>query len=175
MVGFTDNGGSMSRRMIIFRFPNKIGEAMDGTLPWKLEEEMGAILAKCSQAYVAMSRKFGDDNIWKHACSSMKEERKELEKSNNSLQRFLSDPSVSKVSPGIYCRKTDFIQSLREFCQLMSLPKLRWNREFYESIFRENGITIEEGTRVYDGASYTEAWVVGADLMRDGRFPSEDQ
>jgi hypothetical protein len=172
MVGFTDNGGSMSRRMIIFRFPNKIGERMDGTLPAKLEQEMAAILAKCSQAYVAMAMRFGDDNIWRHAAPSMKEERKQLEQSSNPLQSFLHAPSHTKISPELYCPESDFCDKLKNYMTSLGLGRLRWTREFYDSIFREHRLKIEQGEKEYNGGVMSTTWIVGVDLYVDGTLPS---
>jgi hypothetical protein len=171
MIGFTDNGGSMSRRMAIFRFPIKLGENMDGALPDRLHTEMAAIMAKCVQAYVAMVMHIGDDNIWKHACPSMVREKRDLEKSGNALQSFLNSDRAG-VGPDLFCPSDAFSKRFSEFAKEMNFPRQRWGRDLYDAVFREHGVRITEAseTRTYAGSRTTAKFILGADVCVDGEY-----
>ena len=171
MIGFTDNGGSMSRRMAIFRFPIKLGENMDGALPERLHQEMAAILAKCIQAYVAMVIRIGDDNIWKHACPSMIGEKRDLEKSGNALQSFINSDRAG-VGTGLFCPCDVFSKRFAEFSKEMNFPRQRWGRDLYDAVFREHGIKVSEAVekRTYGGSRTTAKFILGADVCVDGEY-----
>ena len=63
--GFTDNSGSISRRLILFYFRKKVKEKdSDPLMKQKLQGELPRIILKCNRAYLEAIEKYGDKNIW---------------------------------------------------------------------------------------------------------------
>lgn len=63
LANWTDNSGSISRRLILFYF-NKAIKKSDPMLLSDLKKEMAAILHKCCVAYLAAVKMFGRSDLW---------------------------------------------------------------------------------------------------------------
>ena len=63
LANWTDNNGSMSRRMILFYFLKKVQQS-DPRLAKQLSDELPALLHKCNMAYADACRRFGHCDLW---------------------------------------------------------------------------------------------------------------
>ena len=64
-ASWTDNSGSMSRRIVMCFFDRKVGaEMVDPHLDTKIKANIGNFLHKCASAYNAAVSEFGNKDIW---------------------------------------------------------------------------------------------------------------
>lgn len=63
LANWTDNSGSMSRRLLLFYFHKRVKQS-DPHLPARLEQEFSAIMHKCNSAYAHMKALYGHCDLW---------------------------------------------------------------------------------------------------------------
>lgn len=63
LANWTDNSGSMSRRMVLFYFHKKVHQS-DPKLAQQLSDELPALLHKCNMAYAEACSLYGHCDIW---------------------------------------------------------------------------------------------------------------
>jgi len=63
LANWTDNSGSMSRRMILFYFHKKVANS-DPQLAERLNHELPQLIHKCNRAYAEAYARFGHCDLW---------------------------------------------------------------------------------------------------------------
>jgi hypothetical protein len=165
--GWTDNSGSITRRVVIWEFINSVenGEMDLGT---KLSNEMAAILVKCNKAYLEAINMVGQDNIWQHLPSYFAQQRMQLLACTNVLVNFLKSDSVV-LGADKYIPEDLFKQALTNYCLQNNLQKPKYTKEFMYYPFRQFRLQEEFQTeRMYNGSLYTKKWILGVDVRDSG-------
>ena len=138
---WTDNSGSMQRRIVLFPFGNRV-KNYDMTLDKKLAIELPLILLKCAKAYIETATNHRKSDIWTLLPQEFKISQKEMVETINSLQHFLSSDNVI-LSPEQKIRADDFTNAYRNHCQQNSFPSSKWTTDLYRGLFEENEIRVE--------------------------------
>ena len=86
--GWTDNSGSINRRILMFEFPNTVSNG-DMCLGEKLQTEMGAILIKSNRCYLEAVAAYKTRNIWNVLPQALIDAKNELSENVNSIMSFL--------------------------------------------------------------------------------------
>ncbi len=138
---WVDNAGSVSRRLVIFEFGEKVENA-DMQLSTKLASEMPAILQKCNRAYREAVEKFANDSIWHHLPAYFHKTKQDLMETVNSLESFLASSTVvAEVNAMMPYRV--FTEAYNKHCIENSLPKMQINKDFRDRL-RFHGITYHK-------------------------------
>ena len=92
---WTDNSGSIARRIIIFAFNKKVPRSeLDPRLWDKIKENIPQILRKCNLAYLDAVNKYSSKNIWHVLPSYFRFRQEEISEQTNILKKFLKSPGV---------------------------------------------------------------------------------
>jgi hypothetical protein len=157
---WTDNSGSISRRLLVVHFANKVQNG-DSKLAQKLKAELPAIILKCNLAYLAAVLDFGDSSIWSALPEYFKQTQRVMAESCNALVAFLGSDMV-KHGADQYCLELVFKRQLQEFIRAGNYSMAyRWEADFYRAIFDDMQLRIDHDEL---------PWPMGSETRRSGRF-----
>ena len=157
-AGWQDKSGSISRRIVVFDFPNKVPE--EKLNPRLIDEiktsEIPSILRKCSLAYQWAVDSYGSSDIWTALPGRICEEKKRLQYSTNPLYAFLNSDQVV-IEEDSYTPESIFISKLKQFATL-KFPNcsISWNADFYQYLFNDFSMYIQSDTRPWPMGSSNE-------------------
>lgn len=165
---WTDNSGSIQRRVIIFNFQRPVigGDMMLGT---RLKAEMGALIIKANRAYLEASAKWGGKNVWEVLPSYFKSTRNEMAASVNSVEAFLGSSDVV-LDPSKYCPFDDFKSALKVFENQNGYKGSKYTTDFFRGPFSKYKITKVRDQMEYHGRSLKRDYLVGIDLVQRDDF-----
>lgn len=150
-----DKSGSISRRVVVLDFPNKVpAETSDPNLLRNIvETELPSIVRKASLAYRWAVDNFGNADIWTALPPRIREERRKLQYSTNPLYAFVNSDRV-EVDSEEYTLESIFISQLKIFTTL-KFPgvSIMFTPDTYSLIFSDHGITVEDSTRNWPRSS----------------------
>jgi phage/plasmid-associated DNA primase len=90
---YNDNAGSVSRRLVMALFLNKV-DARDTQLKAKiLETELPTVLLRCIFAYRAKVTEIGSRDFWKCMPKALRDAQEEVKQESNPLANFLANGS----------------------------------------------------------------------------------
>lgn len=144
--GFADAAGSISRRLVVFKFL-KIVRANDSDpqLMSKLEKEMAHIIKKANMAYLDTVNNFSKKDIWSILPEYFKITRDMLGEETNTLKHFLGS-GIFEIGKDLYCAEKDFKERYKQYCLENGLGKATWTATIYEGplaeISNRSGIEI---------------------------------
>lgn len=96
-LSYTDNQGSISRRLAIFKF-DKYVPYKDITLETRIiEHELPAIIAKCIRAYKCILEKVGSRSFWDVCPDYFHESTREMSEQTDHIYMFLTLPPGDNV------------------------------------------------------------------------------
>lgn len=142
---YSDNSGSISRRLLTFLFNKKVKKG-DTQLGNKLEKELAYIMQACNRAYLEAVNNHGSEDVWNILPQYFIKSRDEMAETTNALTSFLKSDRV-KLSKELYTRETNFVESFNEHCRDMNIPKQRWNGQFCMGPFSNFEIEVERNVR----------------------------
>ena len=167
-LSFSDNAGSISRRLVVFEFEKTVDEKKgDMKLGEKLGKEIPSIIIKCVKAYLSMVNQYGDRNVWMHLPQYFKTTRDEMHMATNGLENFITSGKV-KLEKGLYCKREQFLRECRTHCAENGFPFLKFTKDFYTPPFGKHGLSMTRGTKQYpikNGEKQTSTWVEGCDFI----------
>ena len=141
---FKNNSDSVSRRVALLKFWKKVVN-VDTHLDKKLLSEIPIIMKLCVSGYHWAIKKYGKKGIWNILPEYFQEHKIELEKSNNSLQHFLSSGKII-YGKSFYVPENIFKQAFNDHCKENNFPKEEWKSDFFSDVFTSNGIRyVKEG------------------------------
>jgi len=132
---YTDNSGSLSRRLLIWTFMSKVPKKdIDPNLGKKLKEEIPKIIKKSNSAYLDAVNKFGKKSIWEVVPKYFIKNQQELTKDTNALMSFLES---GLIEYGIekYVRETVFKNAFNIFCKENNFKRCKYNKDIYSLPF----------------------------------------
>lgn len=163
---FTDNAGSVQRRLLVFSFLNTVVNG-DMKLADKLAAELPSILLKCNRAYLEASHKWGSRNVWTVLPDYFQNTREEMAQAVNSIEAFLASQDVT-IGADLCCLFDDFRDAWRSFSVANGYTqhtKGPTTHNLFRTPFEKHGIRVEKNvTREHRGASKRGTWVIGADV-----------
>jgi hypothetical protein len=151
---WTDNAGSIARRILVFMFNKKVRKG-DTQLGNKLRGEIGYIIQACNRAYLEAVNKYGSEDIWNIVPEYFRKTRDELMESTNALAGFLgSDRVIRDPEKKLFVREGNFIEAFNNYCRDMNIPKQRWNGQYCMGPFSEFGVEVDRHF-TYEGITGT--------------------
>ena len=174
--GYSDNQGSISRRLVVFSFDKKVKKG-DTQLGKKLLKEIPALIIKGNRAYLEAVKKFGKNDIWDTLPEYFKETQKDMAEQTNSLVHFLRSDKLVYGKEKV-CRQKIFLQAYNEHIRENNLQRCTWKRDFYEGVFEEHNITIlkkQSMNDVHAKRKFNCLWLKGVDIVYPEGEEEEDE
>lgn len=165
--GYSDNQGSISRRLIVFAFRNKVTKG-DTQLGKKLDGEIAALIKKGNLAYIDAVNKYGKCDIWTILPKYFHDTRDEEAEASNILVGFMKSDEV-EYDPGYFCAKDKFLGSLREYCVSNGFSSVSWNKDQFLSVFDDLGLKYTSTRRPEGVKTGTKCYIWGVRLSSDNR------
>ena len=165
---YSDNQGSISRRLIVFNFGNKVKRG-DTQLGKKLEKEIPLLIMKGNRAYIEAVNKYGKKDIWNVLPQYFKDTQQDMTEQTNSLVHFLGSDKVH-YGKNFHCRQKVFVQYYNEHVRENGLTKHTWKKDFYEGPLEDKGIEILVRHSRHDpvaGRKYACNWFKGIGIVAD--------
>lgn len=149
LPGFSDNSGSILRRLFLFVFKRQVSDG-DPRLCDKLSVEIGLILQKCIWAYVEAVKDFSDKLIWKVVPKQFIEWREEVEGQLHNLLGFMKTSHL-RYGNDLKMPLSYFRSKYREYCSSVGSRARPWQQELYEGPFSQKNVRIVIGTMEWLG------------------------
>lgn len=166
MPGWKDNSGSIIRRLVTFQFLRKVKDA-DPTLDLKLEDEIPAILCKCSRAYLDAASKYSDVDIWNVVPDYFKTIQKQISMVTNSLHHFLGSEKCL-FGKDLCVPQSIFVRSFNNHCIENNLGRYKFHPDFYAGPFGARDIEVRNDTVTWNGKLYQNQPIIfGTDLSAE--------
>ena len=167
---YTDNSGSISRRMMVFKFDKKVKKG-DTRLGKKLEKEISYIIQAAAKGYLEAIEKYGGSDIWDIVPQYFKKTKDDMEENTNALMHFLKSDRV-KLGKDYYIRHKSFISAFNDHCREHNLGVQKWHSDYYLGPFSNVDVSIRKKCRrrypnVPGARSYHGLWVFGVDLVSE--------
>lgn len=174
--GYTDNAGSIARRLAVFNFSKRIKKA-NAQLGKRLLEEIPSLLVKGNRAYLEAVQKHGKKDIWDRTVlpKYFRKTQSDMAEQTNSLSHFLASGKLT-FGPDKYMKQKSFIQAFNEHIRDNNLVKHAWNEDYYSSPFEDFGMTVQQKVKKTDpttGRLYSATWVVGATIESEEQEQDE--
>ena len=168
LPNYTDNAGSITRRIIVFPLDFKVKKG-DTKLGKKLKQEIAYIIQACNKGYLEAIYKYKSDGIWNILPKFFHDTKESMAENTNSLTHFLKSGLV-KIKRGSYCREKDFIATFNDHCRESHFTTIKWTSQFYGGPFQDFGIKVKKnGNMRYpneDGASsYGGNFIMNVDIV----------
>lgn len=182
LFNFSDNSQSMSRRIAVFKFSQRVSKP-DGNLIKKLRKEIPAILKKCNKGYIEIVNKHQGENFWNIVPKYFWNIRKEICEQLNVMESFLSSGHV-EYGKDFYCRVKTFQAAFSEYCRERGFRPQKFTSDLYETPFSDRsadlGFVVKfqgRGKRKYprnsSGRMINANFIIGLDIVEE-RVSSSD-
>ena len=171
LPGWTDNGGSVSRRLLVVRFLKMVKNG-DPKLFGKMKKEIAIFIKKCTCAYLCMVERYGNVDIWTVLPPAFSESKNELQSQTNPLEAFINS-DLLLTNPAIKIPLALFRDRYRQFCHDEQKVSPAWTLDFIGLCFQKHGLTIEGGKHEYHGDCLDEKFIIGCDLKTNQQPVSE--
>jgi hypothetical protein len=116
---WTDHSGSIARRLIIFRFDQRIDD-YDTGLADKIKEELPAFIIKINKSYREAARLHGTKDVWSVVPEEIREFSKKSVSSISPMDLYFQSAHV-KFDPAIIVEVEDFRTALKNFLGTMNM------------------------------------------------------
>ena len=165
---YSDNAGSISRRLIVFLFNKKVKAGKGDTqLGKKLEKEVGHILYAAARTYLDTVNKHGSSDIWSILPKYFRDSRDEMAATTNALHSFITSDRVI-LRDDVYCKESVFIDVFNNYCKEKNYPKAKWTQQYCMGPFDTFGLSSSRNRLHYPrndrGISTTSVFIYGIDL-----------
>lgn len=183
---FTDNSGSVSRRLVVFDFLRKVDKKVsDPMLGKKLLKELPYIIRKSNLAYLEAIKLYGKKDVWLFLPNYFKKTQEEMSEKTNSLLSFLNSGNIIFDS-NVYIHERVFKKEFNNFCRENNLGTKKFDSDFYSGPFidasEKNSVEIKVVNRVkklYPRNSYGKrihgSFILGIDFINNDSDNDENE
>lgn len=166
MPGWKDNSGSIIRRLVTFQFLKKVKDA-DPTLDTKLEDEIPAILCKCTRAYLQAAKEHSGVDIWNVLPDYFKMIQKQISMVTNPLHHFLGSEKCLFGSDASVPQSV-FVRAFNNHCIENNLGRFKFHPDFYAAPFGARDIEVRNDTVTWHGKMFQNQPIIyGLDLSAE--------
>lgn len=171
VANWSDNSGSISRRLILFYFTKKVKDS-NPMLMAELRQELPAIMHKCCTAYLSAVAMYGSKDLWGKAPtqrpyaeyvlpSYFHENKEALKRTTHLLEDFLknktqvrlvpasADPSVKRVGMPFETPGKNGTLAFKALANAYFKQQrdgkdggFQWKEDKYRTVFDDNGIVL---------------------------------
>lgn len=151
--GYSDNSGSISRRLIVFEFINTVLHA-NTQLGKLLRAEIPLLIQKGNMAYLEAVNNHGTKDLWDNVIPEyFSRTSANVQEQSNSLVAFLNSTHVCLTDKESITQHDAFIDAFNNFVRLNNMQKAKWIKPFYDTVFEKRKIieVVKDGGRYYKG------------------------
>lgn len=174
---YTDNAGSISRRLMVFKFEKKVKKG-DTNLGAKLGTEMAYIMQACAKGYLDAVNKYESADIWDIVPEYFKKTKEDMAESTNALTHYLKSGKL-RFGDDQYILLKSFVAAFNEHCKENNLGNIRWTKEYALGPFAMLNLTlVRERKRCpnIDGARMmTGVYLNGVDIVGENDQENPDE
>lgn len=181
LPNYTDNAGSMTRRVVVFPFNYKVrkGEG-DTRLGEKIQKELAYIVQACNRGYLWALDEYGKKGIWDILPEFFKETKQKMAEDSNPLINFLeTDHVILGPINTVYCPESIFVTAFTDHCREHHLGIPKWCNSTYNGPFSDYNIEIHKNMkRRYpnrpDGETIGGCFILGVDIKPSQKKQNSD-
>jgi hypothetical protein len=175
---YVDASGSMTRRLVVFNFSQKVGKVDPGLLD-KLFSEVPALLVKCNYAYLSAVLEFGNRPVWEWWGPYFQRTSDQIKSQVRPITKFLQGKGSELYfrDRRAYMMMEEFRDAFnQDYRQSEGKPPPRWTQSLYGIVFEEEGIraTLAEKLkyRTEDDKIIEDSyrWLVGIGRIDNKKF-----
>lgn len=157
-----DNSGSITRRILLFEFMQKI-DVLHNNLFAEIREELPTIIYKSRNMYLHYVDECGDADFWSKAPHYFKETQKHMRCQTNALEMYINSSNLKKTGhEEDFVPFNDFVAQFQRYCSTMNYRAPKFTEDLYMGVFQINGVRLEKGTvRKSFGRRERGDWIVG--------------
>lgn len=177
---WTDGQGSITRRVILFRFL-EVPDRVDPTLQDRIMAEMSRIIYKCNSIYIETRDYIREKStpqspftIDTMLSPYFKNTNDHLANETNTLLKFLRQYSQLKFGDPMkhYCKLKSLVEHYHMYCKENSYRPRPFNEEFYDVPFRAKKLKVKSAYLAVPGENsgikQNCKWVFGVSIEEDG-------
>jgi len=174
LPGWSDNSGSIRRRLVIFRFDKRVTN-MDNELGEKMRRELPRFIVKANRAYREMADRHGTKNIWDVISKEFVEARDKSMANASIIDSFVRSTKVV-YGDGGYISLPKFRLLLREFGDMNGFEMPRnLDVQHISGILQKYDISIKRGEHEEDGQMVADDFVYNIkEVVRDKSMIVDD-
>jgi hypothetical protein len=137
LPGYSDNSGSIARRILPFMFTKKVTKG-DTSMPVRLEAELSYIIHACNRAYLEKVASIENIDIWSVVPQYFLNNRSEMAEQTNPVTHFVKSGKII-FGVGKYIKETEFIEKFKLHCHEHNLQfnKTKTNSSIILSILND--------------------------------------
>jgi hypothetical protein len=162
LPAFSDNAGSIARRLIVFRFDRKVQKS-DPKLREKIVNEMAYILPKCNKAYLKAARAYNGDNIWDVIPKQFVESRDRSMATLSLLDSFVRQAFVN-IAPDNFMTVREFQVAIRTYASESGFDGPRPSQENLLTSLGKFGVQMSRCTMTVKGREVLDDYLLGISL-----------
>jgi len=167
---YTDNAGSISRRLMVFKFDKKVQKG-DTRLGKKLLKEITYIMQACNRGYQEAVNTHCETDIWNVVPLYFKKTKDSMAENTNALMNFLNSDKVV-INSKAYVRERTFTSAFNEHCRDNHLGSHKWSSDYYLGPFETHKVTVCKKKKLRypnkpGGRSYQGTFIMGLDIISD--------
>lgn len=153
--GWTDNSGSISRRIVLLNFSKKVqSDKLDPQLDKKIKAQTANLLHKCCHAYLTATDAYGTSDIWKEVINEegQKEsilpryfhvQKERMVELTHPIASFLRNCDAVVLSTESYMPWTNLVHLANEYFQNNNYSKFNWGKkDKFTAVLEDFGVTI---------------------------------
>jgi hypothetical protein len=126
---YTDNSGSLSRRLIIWQFLKKVSSKhSDPLLNKKIKAEMPLLIQKCVKGYLQAVNNWGKRNIWDVLPKYFHSTRDDIAKITNPFYGLVVVSGKLTFGEYRFIKESDFKNEFQNFCRENNIPQPKGRR-----------------------------------------------
>jgi hypothetical protein len=175
---YTDNSGSISRRLVVAKFHKKVSEK-DSDLDSKLNLELSSIMKKSACAYLSAVNQFKGKDFWSSLPKYFRDTQQDMAQNTHSLEHFISSGKVV-LGEEQYCREKNFVQAFNEHCKECNLERHKFTTDYYLGVFGNYNLSIKKNVKmkypnIPNAKTYQGSFIFGVDLINDMGETADDE
>jgi hypothetical protein len=162
---YKNDAATVERRVVMFDATAATDESL-GRLRTLLNENSDLFLQTTIDAYLTAVNKHASQSLWENGVLPpiMHRMRTKLREITNPLYSCLRS-SVFEHNPSRYMPLSDFKDIYQDYRRQRGMQAQRWIRDHWHATFQELDLSIEKGSREYNGHKCTTEWINGIDCI----------
>jgi hypothetical protein len=162
LPSFSDNAGSIARRLIVFRFDKKVQRG-DTKLGEKIDREMARMLIKSNKAYLEASELYGGRDVWDVIPRKFVEARDRSMATLSLLDSFVRQAFVV-MEPHAFMSVREFQMAVRTYASESGFDGPKPSQENLLTSLGKFGVQLSRCSKNVKGRDVVDDYLLGIGL-----------
>lgn len=151
--GWTDNSGSISRRVVTLKFERKVqSDKLDPLLDKKIKLETANLIHKCCLAYLTATEEYGDCDIWKEVLNDQGEkesilpryfhiQKERMVELTHPVASLLRNCDTITIAPNVFMPFDTFQSLANDWFKANNYKSFNWGeKDKYTAVMEDFGV-----------------------------------